>query len=67
MLCPLSLEAGSEAFVLAGKLAWRWGGLLSVMHVVDDAFGSAPADWVGAWARARLSEALNVAAPSMHV
>lgn len=67
VLCPMSLEGGSEALSLASEIAHRCGSLLSIMHVADYALGSAPADWIGAWARDRLCEALSIAGPSIRV
>lgn len=67
VLCPASFEASPEVLAYASEVAHRCGSLLSIMHVVEDAVGPAPADWCGRWARDRLCEALNAAGPTIRV
>jgi nucleotide-binding universal stress UspA family protein len=61
VLCPLGLETGFETLAFASEVARCCGSVLSIMHVVEDPVGPAPAEWVGRWARERLSEAVEAA------
>jgi nucleotide-binding universal stress UspA family protein len=58
VLCPLSLEGDAWTIAFAGALAGRCGASLTVLHVLEGAFGQAPGNWRVEKARERLSEAV---------
>jgi nucleotide-binding universal stress UspA family protein len=67
VLCPLSLEGDAQTVALAGALAGRCGASLTVMHVLESAFGQAPGRSRDEKARERLQDAVAAQGRSVRV